>query len=98
LEKFESELLTFPNAAHDDQVDNLAWAVAAWQRTPIWAPGDNAPIKDWLAGDDEDDHPGESIASMTRKERDPARILFESGNPFAGERRPLDDAGRRMLN
>lgn len=98
LEKFENEILTFPNAAHDDQVDNLAWAVAAWSRTPIWTPGDNAPILGLL--DDDDDHPGESIASMTRKQRNPMHHLFESGSPFDAEpsHRAAVDGARRMMN
>lgn len=42
LSQFEDELLTFPNASHDDQVDTLSYAAAhvakERKRTPLRAP------------------------------------------------------------
>lgn len=43
LADFEDELLSFPNAAHDDQVDALAYACAA---LPRLSPG--RAVSAWL--------------------------------------------------
>jgi len=85
---FEQELLTFPNAAHDDQVDVLAYAVAAWSRTPLWGANDS-PL---ITLQEEEEDPPDSIAAMTRRDRDPWRNFM--GQTAAEESPFLGDEGR----
>lgn len=38
VEAFIDELCKFPNAKHDDQVDNFAYAIYIWERVPKYRP------------------------------------------------------------
>ena len=59
LADFEHELLAFPNARHDDQVDALSqlldWARSHASSDTIGPPPEIPPVCDIPGGDDSDD-------------------------------------------